>query len=164
MIFRLSLKLAKKAKIALPDVLPAAASPLLDWSANVFMVGRVQYILLTNTASLYSAILPGRGVSSAGDLIEDAFTAIGQRMCRDGWTEAYRRCVLPVRAAVAPGRPVFQGAESVSNGIDDRHYLRREGLPFRKRDVAGGNRAKIEQRATVGDRVSRWRRGDGGDG
>jgi hypothetical protein len=35
------------------------ASPLLDWSVRAFAAGRTEYVLLSNTRSLYSAVLDG---------------------------------------------------------------------------------------------------------
>lgn len=66
MILRLTAKLAQKIGL---DPLPAlpydkGSNPLLDWHAHLFTVQRVQYILATNTASLYSLVLPGRGITN----------------------------------------------------------------------------------------------------
>jgi len=68
MIFRLTLKLAKKIGIA---PLPAISydenrDPLMDWNADLFTVQRTQYIILTNTASLYSMVMHGRGITPGG--------------------------------------------------------------------------------------------------
>jgi hypothetical protein len=66
MILRLTAKLAQKIGL---DPLPAlpydkGRNPLLDWHAHLFMVQRTQYILATNTASLYSLVMPGRGITT----------------------------------------------------------------------------------------------------
>jgi hypothetical protein len=50
--------------------------PLADWSAGLFLVGRLQYILLTNTKSLYSTVLPGKGVTDESVFIERAVSSI----------------------------------------------------------------------------------------
>jgi hypothetical protein len=72
MIFRLTAKLAKKIGI---DPLPALPydqdrGPLLDWNAHLFTVQRTQYILVTNTASLYSLVMPGRGITNDRQFIQ----------------------------------------------------------------------------------------------
>lgn len=54
MIFRLSQKLAKKLKVGALPSLPPDQNPYADWSANLFTADRTQYIILTNTQSLYS--------------------------------------------------------------------------------------------------------------
>jgi hypothetical protein len=66
MIFRLTAKLAKKIGL---DPLPLLSrdkrkDPLLDWSAHLFTVQRTQYILVTNSESLYSLVMPGRGITT----------------------------------------------------------------------------------------------------
>ena len=34
-----------------------------DWSAHLFTAERTQYILISNTASLYSMVMFGRGIT-----------------------------------------------------------------------------------------------------
>ena len=72
MILRLTAKLAQKIGL---DSLPAlpydkGGRPLLDWHAHLFTVQRVQYILATNTASLYSLVMPGRGITRGRQLVQ----------------------------------------------------------------------------------------------
>lgn len=131
MIFRLTTKLSQKIKVALPGVLPAAEHPLLDWSAHLFLDSRIQYVLLTNTASLYSAIMPGRGVATADTFVEDAFAAIGERMCRDGWTDAFRQVLLPARGQIKFSKALNR---SVTGSMNDmifaaKLYLANGDLP-----------------------------------
>src|SRR5438552_14166035 len=61
MIFRLSEKLNAKIKAGTLATLPLDENPFADLSAGLFLVGRSQYILVTNTKSLYSTVLPVRG-------------------------------------------------------------------------------------------------------
>lgn len=66
MIIRLTVKLAQKIGL---DPLPAVPydkgrNPLLDWHAHLFTVQRTHYILATNTATLYSLVMPGRGITT----------------------------------------------------------------------------------------------------
>jgi hypothetical protein len=65
MIFRLTAKLARKIGLDPLTSLPhdKGMPPLLDWHAHLFTVQRTQYILTTNTASLYSLVMPGRGIT-----------------------------------------------------------------------------------------------------
>ncbi len=59
MILRLPLKL--NARIGGGPLVASAphANPLLDWSVRAFEAGRTEYVLLSNTRSLYSAVLDG---------------------------------------------------------------------------------------------------------
>jgi len=55
MIFRLSRKLATKIKTGPKICAPPDPNPFADWSAHLFTANRAQYIVITNTASLYRA-------------------------------------------------------------------------------------------------------------
>jgi hypothetical protein len=77
MIFRLSQKLAKKVKAAPTDVLSPELNPYADWSGHLFTSDRTQFILLTNTASLYSTVIHGRGVTCDNELLKWGWTGFG---------------------------------------------------------------------------------------
>lgn len=61
MIIRLPLKLNARIGGGTLGVLASHANPLLDWSVRAFEVGPKEYVLLSNTRSLYSAVLNGVG-------------------------------------------------------------------------------------------------------
>lgn len=84
LIFRVTRKLAKKIKVVPTDALPPHVSPLLDWTANLFMVSRWQCILLTNSRCLYSVVLPGKGVSNEKRFVETSTKALYEYMVLDG--------------------------------------------------------------------------------
>jgi hypothetical protein len=63
MIFRLSQKLNVRVKAGTLVVLPLDDDPYADWSAHLFAAGRNQFILLTNTKSLYSTVMLGKGIT-----------------------------------------------------------------------------------------------------
>ena len=64
--------------------MPLDENPFADWSAGLFLVGRSQYILLTNTRSLYSTVLPGKGVTDEKTFLERALGSIREFMDADG--------------------------------------------------------------------------------
>jgi hypothetical protein len=68
MIFRLSQKLLTKIKEVTLRVAPLDDNPFADWSAHLFIAGRARYILLSNTKSLYSKVMYGKGITSGGQL------------------------------------------------------------------------------------------------
>ena len=72
MIFRISTKLGKKIHVTPDKMLPVDPNPFADWSANLFDVGRSQYVLITNTISLYSVVMPGRGLRNNRLFLERA--------------------------------------------------------------------------------------------
>ena len=110
MIFRFTQKLAKKLK--LPRLTTAALdeNPLADWTANLFTADQTQYVIVTNTASLYSTVFYGKGITDDGKFLTHALSAIRELMVDDGHEFIYRRFVAPaserVRFASALNRTV----------------------------------------------------------
>src|SRR3954451_24643079 len=84
MIFRLSQKLNAKIKAGALRALPLHENPLADWSAHLFVVGRTQYLLLSNTKSLYSTVMYGKGVTTDSRFIERALGGIREFTEADG--------------------------------------------------------------------------------
>jgi predicted transcriptional regulator len=95
MIFRLSQKLAKKLKSPLPNSAPADPNPFADWSAHLFTADKTQYLILTNTPSLYSTVIYGRGILNDSQFLDRALSLIREYMVADGqefifWTGVHR--------------------------------------------------------------------------
>ena len=103
MIFRLLQKLKTKIKAGALATLPLDENPFADWSAGLFVVGRTQYILLGNTQSLYSTVLPGKGVTNDRAFIESALFGIQEFLEADG-QESVSTATLP-RPADRIGSP-----------------------------------------------------------
>lgn len=101
MIIRLTQKLADKIKVAPPVALPRDPDPLADWAANLFTVRRTQYILLTNSAILYSVIFPGRGITDAETFIDHAITTLMQQMHSEGHYDIFKEKILPLATEIA---------------------------------------------------------------
>ena len=95
MILRLSQKLNSKIKAGKLGEVPLDENPFADWSAHLFVVNRTQYIILSNTASLYSCVMHGKGSSNDGRFIERAHSTIREFMEADGMSEIYQRFVAP---------------------------------------------------------------------
>jgi hypothetical protein len=100
MIFRLSQKLSNKIKAGTLATLPLDDNHFADWSARLFLVGRAQYILVTNTKSLYSTVLPGKGVTDGKTFVERALSGLREFMDADGQEGVYERLVTPGTASV----------------------------------------------------------------
>jgi hypothetical protein len=100
MIFRLSQKLNTKIKAGTLPAMPLDDNPLADWSAHLFLADRTQYILLSNTKSLYSTVLYGKGITNDSDFIQRALSSIRAFMEEDGQGAAYERFVAPASASV----------------------------------------------------------------
>jgi hypothetical protein len=76
MILRLSQKLNARIKGGTLSALPPHESPLRDWSAQAFAVGRAEYVLLSNTRSLYSVVLADMGLRDTARFTERVLGAI----------------------------------------------------------------------------------------
>ena len=100
MIFRLSEKLKAKIKAGILATLPLDENPFIDWSAHLFVAERTQYILLSNTKSLYSTVLPGKGITDEKTFVESALGSIREFMDADGQEGVYERLVVPVSGSV----------------------------------------------------------------
>ena len=111
MIFRLSQKLATKLKTGNLESLPADENPYADWSCHLFTADRTQYIILMNTASLYSCVMYGRGISNASTLVARGLDTIREFTADDGKQLIYRKFIAPssgtvsfAKALIAPSR------------------------------------------------------------
>lgn len=100
MIFRLSQKLCTKIQAGKPSELPLDENPFADWSAHLFAAGQTQYIILSNTSSLYSTVLVAKGVTDDGHFIRRALDGIRDFMQDDGQQFVYRRFIAPASGMV----------------------------------------------------------------
>jgi hypothetical protein len=100
MIFRLPQKLNTKVKAGTLHVVPLHENPFADWSAHLFVADRTQYLLLSNTKSLLSTVLPGKGMTTASQFIERSLSNIRALMKEEGQEFAYERFIAPVSASV----------------------------------------------------------------
>lgn len=72
MVLRLTKKLADKLKIkSLPEY-DDKVSAFDEWYGHLFTAGRIQYMLFTNAYSLYSTLLPGKGINNIKSFFEMA--------------------------------------------------------------------------------------------
>lgn len=101
MILRLSQKLNSKIKAGKVGELPPDENPYADWSAHLFVVGRTQYVIVSNTASLYSCVMYGKGINEDDRLIERVLSTIREFMESDGLSDIYQRLVAPSSAKVS---------------------------------------------------------------
>ncbi|MBI4776751.1 MAG: hypothetical protein HY788_21655 [Deltaproteobacteria bacterium] len=133
MIFRLTQKLAKKIGETPTSCLPPDVNPFADWTGHLFTVERVQYIILTNTPSLYSIVFPGRGVTGHNSFLRESFSYMHDFMAGDGNEFFFRRFIEPRMNEVSFSK---SGDRSVLGSMNElilqtKYYLRSRGLsPF----------------------------------
>jgi len=119
MIFRLSHKLAKKIKITPRRALPLDSNAFADWSVHPFTAERVQYIILTNTASLYSTVMYGREISSTSQFLDQGLSCIREFMIDDSQEFIYRRFIAPSTEAVNFSKTLNR---SITGSMNDLVY------------------------------------------
>ena len=101
MILRVSGKLGKKIHVAPAESLPQDPNPFADWSAHLFTADRAQYILVTNTASLYSTLMFGKGITSGDAFIERTLNLLCQTLRSDGLGSMFDSRVAPAADEVS---------------------------------------------------------------
>jgi len=116
MIFRLSQKLATKIKAGTLPALPLDDNPFADWSAQLFVADRAQYIILTSTKSLYSTGMFGKGITSDSSFIERALSSLREFMEADGLAFVYHRFIVPATGSVRFAKPLNR---SVTGSMND---------------------------------------------
>ena len=95
MIFRISAKLGKKIHVTPDRILPVDPNPFADWSANLFTVGRTQYVLVTNTISLYSMVMFGRGLRNDRLFLERARDSMSDVLRSAGHGSIFEKYIVP---------------------------------------------------------------------
>lgn len=93
MIVRLTAKLGKKIGVSPSRSLPPHPNPFADWSAHLFRAEHVQFILLTNTPSLYSMVMYGRGMTDDCTFLKRVTSYIGEFLRDDGHAFIFERLV-----------------------------------------------------------------------
>jgi uncharacterized protein DUF6933 len=117
MIFRPSQKLAKKLKEGNLPSLPLDKNPYADWSAHLFTAGRTQYIIVTNTKSLYSVVMQGKGITNDKKFTERALSSIREFMEDDGQEFVYRKFVEPASETVRYGKALNRSVTGSMNEL-----------------------------------------------
>src|SRR4051794_36722546 len=100
MIFRLSHKLNARIKAGTLATVPADENPLADWSAALFAVGRAPYVLVSNTRSLFSTVLSGKGITNPNSFIERTLNGLQEALAAEGHEAVFRRGIAPAGGTV----------------------------------------------------------------
>jgi hypothetical protein len=117
MIFRLSQKLNAKIKAGTMPALPLDENPFADWSAHLFVADRTQYILLSNTKSLYSTVIYGRGITDESQFLDHALSGLRDFMQQDGLEFVFRRFIAPAGATVQFAKALDRSVTSSINQL-----------------------------------------------
>ncbi len=117
MIFRLSQKLNTKIKAGPLAEVPPEEPPFCDWSAHLFLVGRTQYILVSNTKSLYSTVILGKGINDSGTFIERALESLRKSLADDNQQLVFSRFIAPGASTVRFAKSLNRTVTSSMNEL-----------------------------------------------
>ena len=142
MILRLSQKLNTKIKAGKLSDEALDENPYADWSCHLFTADRTQYIIMSNTKSLYSCVMYGKGITDDSRFIERALSTIREFMEDDGQAFAYQRFIAPSSGTITFAKALNR---SVTGSMSDlikftKHWLVEEeisphDLGFRLNDI-----------------------------
>lgn len=117
MIVRVSGKMGKKIHVNPGKSLPANPNPFADWSTHLFTADRVQYILITNTPSLYSMVMYGKGITDDNQFLGQIASTMGEFISDDGHTFLFQRLIAPSAACVAFSKPLNRAVIGSMNDL-----------------------------------------------
>lgn len=117
MLFHITSKLQKKLHVPLVIPFPIDNGSFQGWYANIFRANRIQYILTTHATSLYSVVIPGKGVNSG-----TAYNAAFQNALRDqlqwhGLPDVYGTHIAPYAATATFAKTADRSVLSSMNSM-----------------------------------------------
>ena len=117
MIVRLTAKLGKKIGVSPSRSLPPDANPFADWSAHLFTAERVQYIIITNTASLYSMVMYGKGITDDCTFLQRVTSYMGEFLRDDGHAFIFEKLIAPETARVSFSKTLNRAVTGSMNDL-----------------------------------------------
>jgi predicted GIY-YIG superfamily endonuclease len=119
MIFRISQKFNQKIKTGTLAALPLHENPFADWSCHIFPANRRQYILLSNTKSLYSCVMPAKGITNQKYFVEGALNCIRDFTADDANQWAFRKFIAPESETIQFSKALNRSVISSTNQLVD---------------------------------------------
>lgn len=133
MILRLSQKLNTKIKTGKLVEMPLDENPYADWSCHLFTAARTQYIILTNTPSLYSCLMNGRGITNGSTFVTQALDAIRGFATGDDKQTVYRKYIAPASGTVSFAKALNRSVTgSMSDHIHAAKFMLEDGMALRE--------------------------------
>jgi len=117
MILRLSAKLAKRIGVNPAASLSPDVNPFADWSAHVFTADRRRYIIMTNTASLYTVLMAGKGVTTDATLLSQFTSGIQKLLTDDGLGGVFDEFIAPALSDVSYSTALNRGVTGSMNDL-----------------------------------------------
>lgn len=85
----------KKLGLSVNETLMPAPHPLSDWALHLYRYQRTQYIISTNTSSLFSFIFAGRGITDEIVFKSQFVSSLREHHQAIGMAEAYNQFIDP---------------------------------------------------------------------
>ena len=82
----------------------------------MFVADRTQFILLSNTESLYSTVMLGKGITTGISFVERALNSIREFMEDDGFNSVYAPLIAPESGTIRFGKALNR---SVTGSMTD---------------------------------------------
>lgn len=95
MIIHLTDKLRKKLKIDPLSRVEKETGAYLRWYANLFTINRFQYILVTNSSSLFSVVMHGRGISDINSFHSEFLSTLRDYLSELDMRMIFERVIAP---------------------------------------------------------------------
>jgi hypothetical protein len=129
MIIRTSASLNKRIHVYPEEALPLCPNPYTDWTARLFTADCGEYIIVTNTTSLYSALMSGAGVTDEDTFIQRSIVAIRDQLDEDGKAFLFERLVAPETGRIAFSKTLNASVTKSMNAIVRRatFYIEERG-------------------------------------
>ncbi len=95
MILRFTKRLADKLKIKSPQNCEYELNPFEEWYGHLFTANRIQYILFTNAYSLFSIVIPAKGILSLRDFMDLTFSSLNEELKNVGLEMIMQKYITP---------------------------------------------------------------------
>lgn len=117
MILRLSQNLNQKLKTGKLQALPLYENPFADWSCRLFYANQRQFILLTNSKTFYSCVMPGKGNANQTQFAKNALNCIRDFTAIAGRQAAFQKFIAPEAETVQFGKALNRSVTSSMNQL-----------------------------------------------
>ena len=119
MILRISDKLGRKIKEQPSKVLSLESNPYADWTARLFTESRAQYIMISNTTSLYSMVMFGKGISDEFTFTNSVTSHMSEYIREDGFKLIFERIIMPSMNVISFSKAL---SRSVTGSMNDLEF------------------------------------------
>lgn len=135
MILRLSQKINTKIKAGPLTEMPLKDNPYADWSSHLFIANRTQHIIVTNTKSLYSFLMLGKGITNEKKFIDSVLSNKQEFMTDNGQAFAFHRFIEPESGSVGFSKALNRRVTGTMNELINEAIMRLEDFQMSIRET-----------------------------